>query len=122
MLNIPETKPGHCLQAKFVDGIQELGRRGLLFDICIRPSEISDAAKLVATCPETTFVIDNCGNADPHLVNGEKTLERNTMDRLSGTQLRVGKRTSQLSGPYPVPFARFLESLLGLKRDGMLKL
>ena len=48
------------------------GRRRLLFDICIRPSELSDAAKLVAACPETTFVIDHCGNADPHIVNGEK--------------------------------------------------
>ena len=38
-----ETNPGHCLQAEFVNGIQELGRRRLLFDICIRPSELSDA-------------------------------------------------------------------------------
>ena len=51
-----------------------MGRRGLLFDICIRPSELSDAAKLATTCPETTFVIDYCGNADPHTVNGEKDL------------------------------------------------
>ena len=74
VLHIPETKPGHCLQAGFIQGIQEMGRRGLLFDICIRPSELSDATKLVAACPETTFVIDHCGNADPHIVNGEKDL------------------------------------------------
>ena len=72
VLLFPETNPGHCLQAEFVNGIQELGRRRLLFDICIRPSELSDAAKLVTACPETTFVIDHCGNADPHIVNGEK--------------------------------------------------
>ena len=51
-----------------------MGRRGLLFDICIRPSELSDAAKLATNCPETTFVIDHYGNADPHIVNGEKDL------------------------------------------------
>ena len=51
-----------------------MGRRELLFDICIRPSELSDATKLVAACPETTFVIDHCGNADPQIVNGEKDL------------------------------------------------
>ena len=72
VLLFPETNPGHCLQAEFVNGIQELGRRRLLFDICIRPSELSDAAKLVAACPETTFVIDHCGNADPYIVNREK--------------------------------------------------
>ena len=47
----PDTKPGHCLQAGFTQGIQEMGKRGLLFDICIRPSELSDATKLVAACP-----------------------------------------------------------------------
>ena len=51
-----------------------MGRRGLLFHISIRPSELSDAARLIAACPETTFVIDHCGNADPHIVNGEKDL------------------------------------------------
>ena len=74
VLHVPESKPGHCLQTKFIRGIQELGRKGLLFDICIRPAELSDATKLVTACPETTFVIDHCGNADPHVINGEKVL------------------------------------------------
>ena len=51
-----------------------MGRRGLLFDICSSPSELSDAAQLVATFSMTTFVIDHCGNADPHIVNVEKGL------------------------------------------------
>ena len=74
VLHIPDTKLGHCLQAGFIQRIQEMGRRGLLFDICILHSELSDAAKLATNCPETTFVIDHYGNADPHIVNGEKDL------------------------------------------------
>ena len=71
VLHTPGTGPGFCLQDDFVAGIQEIGRAGLIFDICIRPAELSDAVKLVQASPETTFVIDHCGNADPHVVNGD---------------------------------------------------
>ncbi len=74
VLHTPGTGPGFCLQDDFVAGIQEIGRAGLIFDICIRPAELSDAVKLAQASPETTFVIDHCGNADPHIVNGEKDL------------------------------------------------
>ena len=71
VLHTPGTGPGFCLQDDFVAGIQEIGRAGLIFDICIRPAELSDAVKLVQASPEMTFVIDHCGNADPHVVNGD---------------------------------------------------
>ena len=71
VLHTPKTGPGFCLQDDFVVGIQEIGRADLIFDICIRPAELSDAVKLVQASPETTFVIDHCGNADPHIVNGD---------------------------------------------------
>ncbi len=71
VLHTPGTGPGFCLQDDFVSGIQEIGRAGLIFDICIRPAELSDAVKLAQASPETTFVIDHCGNADPHVVNGD---------------------------------------------------
>jgi hypothetical protein len=44
------------------------------------------------------------------------------MDLRFGIQRKVGKRILLLWGPYPTPFARSPESLLGLKKDGMLKL
>lgn len=56
---------GYCLRDEFVRGVSFLGDRGLSFDICIRPTELSDAAKLVAKCPNTKFILDHCGNADP---------------------------------------------------------
>lgn len=65
VLHDPEIKQGTCLQPNFVRGIQALGQRGLSFDLCMRPSELADALKLVKLCPDTNFVVDHCGNADP---------------------------------------------------------
>lgn len=59
-----QTPAGYCLQADFVRGVRELGKRGLMYDICMRPGELQDAAKLVAQVPETHFILDHCGNAD----------------------------------------------------------
>jgi predicted TIM-barrel fold metal-dependent hydrolase len=58
------TKAGYCLQKEFIQGIQLLGELGKRFDICIRPGELSDAAKLIDACPGTRFILDHCGNAD----------------------------------------------------------
>ena len=71
VLHIPQTGPGYCLQEDFILGVRELGHSGLIFDICIRPANLPDAVKLVESSPETIFVIDHCGNADPHIVNGD---------------------------------------------------
>jgi L-fuconolactonase len=54
---------GYCLQPAFVAGVQELGERGLCFDLCLRSDELSDGAALARSCPETRFVLDHCGNA-----------------------------------------------------------
>jgi predicted TIM-barrel fold metal-dependent hydrolase len=58
------TKAGTCLEPAFVKGIQLLGEYGLSFDICIRPGELLDAAKLIDQCPDTRFILDHCGNAN----------------------------------------------------------
>ena len=71
VLHVAQREKGHCLQKAFVDGVNELGKRGLLFSICIRPSELDDAVNLAKQCPETVFVLDHCGNADPNIINGE---------------------------------------------------
>ncbi len=59
------TPPGYCLAPEFLRGIRLLGEIGMRFDVCIRPAELSDAARLVDACPETRFILDHCGNADP---------------------------------------------------------
>lgn len=60
--NVPT---GLCLRPQFVRGVQHLGEIGKGFDICIRPTELQDAVKLVDQCPHTRFILDHCGNADP---------------------------------------------------------
>ena len=63
VLHAAETPPGYCLDKRFVDGIRLLGRKGLSFDLCMRPAELGDAAKLIDACPDTAFILDHCGNA-----------------------------------------------------------
>jgi L-fuconolactonase len=58
------TPPGYCLGAEFVRGVRLLGELGKSFDLCLRPSELADGAKLVDACPETHFILDHCGNGD----------------------------------------------------------
>ena len=64
VLHGPETPAGYCLDKKFIDGIRLLGKRHLSFDLCMRPGELLDAAKLIDACPETRFILDHCGNGD----------------------------------------------------------
>ncbi len=63
VLHGADTPPGHCLEQRFVDDIRLLGKKGLSFDLCMRPAELSDAAKLIDACPDTSFILDHCGNA-----------------------------------------------------------
>lgn len=59
------TPAGYCLEERFVAGIRQLGELGLSFDLCLRPGELADGAKLAERCPDTRFIVDHCGNADP---------------------------------------------------------
>lgn len=64
VLHVDSTPAGYALDPKFVKGIQLLGDLGLSFDLCVRPAELPDFAKLVDQCPGTRFILDHCGNAD----------------------------------------------------------
>jgi len=64
VLHGPSTPAGYCLDKKFVRGIRLLGERDLSFDLCVRPGELLDAAKLIDQCPGTRFILDHCGNGD----------------------------------------------------------
>jgi L-fuconolactonase len=55
---------GTCLRDEFVRGIRLLGESGLRFDLCLRSDDLLDGAKLADLCPETSFVLDHCGNAN----------------------------------------------------------
>lgn len=62
VLHDDDRKPGMCLQPTFVDNIKRLGDLGLCYDLCMRPGELLDGAKLADLCPQTKFVLDHCGN------------------------------------------------------------
>lgn len=64
ILQPPNRPRGLCLQPQFVKSIQTLGEIGKTYDICMRPDELGDGAKLVDLCPKTRFVLDHCGNGE----------------------------------------------------------
>ena len=63
VLHADSTPAGYGLDPAFVKGVTLLGELGLSFDLCARPAELPDMAKLVGLCPGTRFVLDHCGNA-----------------------------------------------------------
>ena len=62
VLHDPDRPIGMCLESQFVENVQLLGKLGKRFDLCMRPDELLDGAKLVDRCPDTKFVLDHCGN------------------------------------------------------------
>jgi L-fuconolactonase len=63
VLHNDDIKAGYCLQEKFIKGVRLLGDLNLSFDLCMRPGELLDGAKLIDACPDTRFILDHCGNA-----------------------------------------------------------
>ena len=86
VLHVPETPAGYCLQPSFVQSIQLLGDLGLSYDLCMRPSELGDAVKLVDLCPNTRFVVDHCGNGDPIVIGDATDRPRDPADPFAHTR------------------------------------
>jgi len=62
VLHDADRKQGMCLAAQFVENMKLLGKYDKSYDLCMRPAEVLDAAKLVEQCPDTRFILDHCGN------------------------------------------------------------
>jgi L-fuconolactonase len=62
VLHVASTPSGYCLDPNFVAGMKLLGERGLTFDLCIKPGELPNVAKLLDQCKDTQFILDHCGN------------------------------------------------------------
>jgi len=84
------TPAGFCLGENFIRGMKLLGELNLSFDLCLRPKELADGAKLAAACPSTRFVVDHCGNADPEsfLKPGDPRLKDAKIDHDADTWRR----------------------------------
>jgi len=84
------TPAGYCLEENFIRGIKLLGELRLSFDLCLRPKELADGAKLAEKCPSTRFIVDHCGNADPKAFfkPGDSRLKDVTPDHDAGAWRR----------------------------------
>jgi predicted TIM-barrel fold metal-dependent hydrolase len=115
VLHGDSTPAGYCLADGYVRSIQFLGEHGLSFDLCLRPNDLADGAKLADKCPNTRLILDHCGNADPkawmtaarrgdqkpdHEVEAWKksiseiAKRKNTLCKISGIIARVTKEWS----------------------------
>lgn len=66
---------------EFIRGIQLLGELGLCFELCMPPTKLALADRLVSRCPQTRFVLDHCGNADPVAFMSKTRLREVKIDR-----------------------------------------
>ena len=113
VLQVPDAPRGLCLQPTYVKNIQLLGELGLSFDICIRPTELSDAAKLVDKCPKTRFILDHCGNgaaANPNQAQWERDMKElakrpNIVCKVSGIikTVKPGMTATEALAPVVLP-------------------
>ncbi len=56
-----ETDQSFCIEPGFIEAVKLIGRRGLVFDICIRHWGMVFAIELARRCPEVQFVLDHIG-------------------------------------------------------------
>merc|ERR550514_1709410 len=52
-------KPDACLDPKFLEGLEALGKAGLLWEFCCNPSMAPNLAACCAKFPAMTFIIDH---------------------------------------------------------------
>ncbi len=102
VLHGPGTPPGYCLDERFLRGIRLLGEQGLSFDICIRPEELGDAAKLIDACPGTSFILDHCGNAKVR--SKDLSAWRADLSKVAERKNVVGKVSGIVASAAPGPW------------------
>jgi predicted TIM-barrel fold metal-dependent hydrolase len=62
VLHDSDRPKGMCLEPTFVEHMKMLGSMNKIFDLCMRPGELTDGVTLAEKCPKTRFVLDHCGN------------------------------------------------------------
>ena len=91
VLHADSTPAGYCLKPEFLKGVQLLGELGLSFDLCVRPAELPDFAKLIDQCPGTRFILDHCGNADLKHTPAKREQWKKDMAEIAKRKNLVGK-------------------------------
>jgi L-fuconolactonase len=62
--NIQGQAPGFALGDTFVEGVREVARRALHFELCLKHHQLAETTELVRRCPEVRFVLDHCAKPD----------------------------------------------------------
>lgn len=61
-LHIDSSPRGRCLETGFIEGLEVLADRGLIFESCNRVDELLDIYQAAAQVPELKLVVNHCGN------------------------------------------------------------
>lgn len=96
------TPSGTCLDPRFVAGMRLLGERGLGFDLCIRPGELPNVAKLLDQCRETSFILDHCGN--PSVRDKDRSAWKDDLARVAERTNVVVKVSGIVASAAPGPW------------------
>lgn len=120
--NIQGHPAGFATQSAFARGVQEVGRFGLVFDLCVTAGQIREARALVEKCPGTQFVLDHCGK--PVIRQGafdawaadlsDLSRMENVSCKLSGLMTEADENHCTFDGLYP--FAAHALECFGTKR------
>lgn len=81
--------------AVFRRNIREIGKKDLVFDLCMRAHQLPIAGELAKACDNTKIVLNHCGN--PDIVGGEYENWSNDISALS----RMPNMYCKLSGLMP---------------------
>ena len=101
---------GYCLKPEFVVGVQELGKRGLRYDLCLRSDELADGAALAKKSPETRFVLDHCGNAPVTGTAAQLETWRRGLEQVAACPNTIVKISGIIAGTKPG--VSFVEQLM----------
>lgn len=61
-LHTDDNPKGRCLEESFIEGLQELANRGLIFESCNRVDELDDLYQALKQVPELKVVLNHLGN------------------------------------------------------------
>lgn len=120
--NIQGQPAGFCVARAFMEGVREVGRRGLAFDLCATHDQLGDVVQLVRLCPGTRFVLDHCGK--PAIKEGGAERWRTDIAALAGYEnvtckvsgLMTQAAPEAWSGEDLVPYADWVTRCFGTQR------
>ncbi len=64
-IRYPFKQAEEMLHSQVIENIRMLGSMGLSFDLNVNPELLAVGGQLLDECPDTRFILNHCGNADP---------------------------------------------------------